>query len=62
MGARFGFAKNFGFRSTGSRPSRVADLALGDYETALVLSLVPDDTSVPNPTSDKPARSDGPIG
>src|SRR5512132_2355604 len=46
----------FGFRSTGSRrPSRVADLALGDYETALVLSLVPDDTSVPNPTSDKSA-------
>ena len=38
MGARFGFAKNFGFRPTGSRPSRVADLALGDYETALVLS------------------------
>ena len=62
MGARFGFAKNFGFRSTGSRPSRVADLALGDYETALVLSLVPDDTSVPNPTSDKPAPRHGPIG
>lgn len=62
-GRAVGFAKNFGFRSTGSRrPSRVADLALGDYETALVLSLVPDDTSVPNPTSDKPAPRDGPIG
>jgi GNAT superfamily N-acetyltransferase len=62
-GRAIGFAKNFGFRSTGSRrPSRVADLALGDSETALVLSLVPDDTSVPNPTSDKPDPGDGPIG
>jgi GNAT superfamily N-acetyltransferase len=62
-GRAIGFAKNFGFRSTDSRrPSRVADLALGDDETALVLSLVPDDTSVPNPTSDKPAPRDGPIG
>ena len=40
-GRAVGFAKT-GFRSTGSRrPSRVADLALGDCETALVLSLVP---------------------
>src|SRR5688500_17282784 len=62
-GRAVGFAKNFGFRSTGSRrPSRVADLALGAYETALVLSLVPDDTSVPNPTSDEPAPRHGPIG
>jgi GNAT superfamily N-acetyltransferase len=62
-GRAIGFAKNFGFRSTDSRrPSRVADLALGDDETALVLSLVPDDTSVPNPTTDKPAPREGPIG
>jgi GNAT superfamily N-acetyltransferase len=62
-GRAIGFAKNFGFRSTGSRrPSRVSDLALGDYETALVLPLVPDDRSAPNPTSDKPAPRDGPIG
>ena len=62
-GRAIGFAKNFGFRSTDSRrPSRVADLALGDDETALVLSLVPDDTSVPNPTSDKPAPGRSPIG
>jgi hypothetical protein len=62
-GRAIGVAKNFGFRSTGARrPSRLSDLALGDYETALVLSLVPDDTSVPNPTSGKPAPREGPIG
>ena len=60
-GRAIGFAKNFGFRSTGARrPSRESDLALGDYETALVLSLVLDDTSVPNPTSEKPAPREGP--
>jgi hypothetical protein len=62
-GRAIGFAKNFGFRSTGARrPSRESDLALGDSETALVLSLVSDDTSVPNPTSKKPAPREGPIG
>jgi GNAT superfamily N-acetyltransferase len=62
-GRAIGFAKNFGFRSTGSRrPSRVSDLALGDYETALVLSLVPGDTSVPNPDERQTGPRRGPIG
>lgn len=57
------FAKNFGFRSTGHRrPSRVADLDLGDQEMAMVLPLVSDDTSVPNPTRDRPTTNEGPIG
>lgn len=56
-----GFAKNFGFRSTGHRrPSRVSDLDLGHQEIAMVLSLVDDETSVPNPTVRQPRSNDGP--
>lgn len=53
------FAKNFGFRSTGHRrTSRVEDS--GDQEMAMVLSLVGDDTSVPNPTRRRPISHHGP--
>jgi GNAT superfamily N-acetyltransferase len=61
-GRAVGFAKNFGFRSTGyRRPSRASDLELGEEEAAMVLSLEPDDTSVPNPTSGKAATREGPV-
>ncbi|MDN5761674.1 MAG: GNAT family N-acetyltransferase [Microlunatus sp.] len=57
------FAKNFGFRSTDyRRPSRAADLDLGDQEAAMVLPLVFDDTSVPNPTSGRPIPKAGALG
>ena len=57
-----GFAKNFGFRLTGHRrPSHVSDLELGDEEVALVLSLMDDASSVPNPTSDQLAPREGPL-
>ena len=60
-GRAIGFAKNFGFRLSGyRRPSRASDLALGEQEVALVLSLEPDTTSVPNPTSGKAATRQGP--
>jgi GNAT superfamily N-acetyltransferase len=61
-GRAVGFAKNFGFRSTGyRRPSRASDLELGEEEAAMVLSLELDDTSVPNPTSGKAATREGPV-
>lgn len=57
-----GFAKNFGFRLTGHRrPARAEDVDLGDVEIAMILSLVNDDTSVPNPTSSQPAPREGPL-
>ena len=57
-----GFAKNFGFRLTGyRRPSHVTDLNLGDEEMAMVLPLMNDATSVPNPTSGEPAPREGPL-
>lgn len=57
------FAKNFGFRLTGHRrPAREADLDLGGQEIAFVLSLVPGDTSVPNPGRRRPTHDEGPIG
>jgi len=47
-----GFAKNFGFRLTGARrPSHATNLDLGDEEIAMVLPLMNDGSSVPNPTS-----------
>ena len=42
------------------RPSRSSDLEPGK-EIAVVLSLEPDATSVPNPTSAKPAAREGPL-
>ena len=60
-GRAIGFAKNFGFRLSGyRRPSRASDLELGEQEVALVLSLEPDTTSVPNPTSGKAATRKAP--
>ena len=57
-----GFAQNFGFRTTDyRRPSRASDLEPGE-EIAMVLSLEPDATSAPNPTSGKPATREGPLG
>ena len=59
-GRAIGFAKNFGFRTTDyRRPSRSSDLEPGE-EIAMVLSLEPDQ-SAPNPTSEKPASSEGPL-
>ena len=61
-GRAIGFANNFGFRLSGyRRPSRASDLELGEQEVALVLSLEPDTTSVPNPTSGKAATRQGPV-
>jgi L-amino acid N-acyltransferase YncA len=57
-----GFGKNFGFRTTGyRRPSRGSDLQRGEEEIALMLSLEPDDTSAPNPTSRRAATREGPL-
>ena len=61
-GRAIGFAKNFGFRSSGyRRPARASDLERGEEEVALVLSLELDTTSVPNPTSGKAATREGPV-
>ena len=61
-GRAIGFAKNFGFRSSGyRRPSRASDLEPGTEEVALVLSLELDTTSVPNPTSGKALTREGPV-
>jgi len=57
-----GFAKNFGFRLTGHRrPAQVTNLDLGDEEIALVLPLIDDASSVPNPNSGYPAPLGGPL-
>jgi len=57
-----GFAKNFGFRMTGyRRPARGSDLQRGDEEIALMLSLEPDATSSPNPSSRRAATGEGPL-
>jgi GNAT superfamily N-acetyltransferase len=61
-GRAVGFAQNFGFRGTDyRRPSRSSDLEPGE-EIAMVLSLEPDATLAPNPTSGKPTTRDGPLG
>jgi ribosomal protein S18 acetylase RimI-like enzyme len=61
-GRAVGFAKNFGFRTTDyRRPARSSDPEPGE-EIAMVLSLEPDATSAPNPTSGMPAGRDGPLG
>jgi ribosomal protein S18 acetylase RimI-like enzyme len=56
-----GFANNFGFRITDyRRPTRASDREPGE-EIAMVLSLEPDATSPPNPTSGKAATREGPF-
>ena len=61
-GRAVGFAKNFGFRTTDNRrPSRSSDLQFGEEEMAMVLSLEPDATSAPNPTSGRAATREGPV-
>ena len=58
-----GFAKNFGFRTTGyRREAHTADLERGDEEMAMVLSLADDVTVAPNPTSGAAASRHGPMG
>jgi GNAT superfamily N-acetyltransferase len=58
-----GFGKNVGFRTTGHRrPARPSDLDLGEQEMAMVMSLEPDVTSVPNPTSWTATIREGPTG
>jgi GNAT superfamily N-acetyltransferase len=57
-----GFAKNFGFRTTSyRRPSRGADLEQGEEEIAMMLSLEPDASSSPNPSSGRAASREGPL-
>jgi Acetyltransferase (GNAT) family len=61
-GRAIGFANNFASRTTDyRRPSRASDLAPGE-EIAMALSLEPDATLAPNPTSGKPATREGPLG
>jgi GNAT superfamily N-acetyltransferase len=58
-----GFAKNFGFGLTGQRrAARQNDLVLGDQEIAMVLTLVDDARTAPNPTGARPAQREGPVG
>ena len=60
-GERSASLKNFGFRTTDyRRPSRSSDLEPGE-EIAMVLSLEPDATLAPNPTSGKPVTREGPL-
>jgi GNAT superfamily N-acetyltransferase len=60
-GRAIGFANNFGFRTTDyRRTSRASELQPGE-EIAMVLSLEPDATLAPNPTSGKPATREGPL-
>ena len=60
-GRAIGFAQNFGFRITDyRRPSRKSDPEPGE-EIAMVLSLEPDATLAPNPTSGKPSTREGPL-
>ena len=60
-GRAIGFANNFGFRTTDyRRQSRNFDVEPGE-EIAMVLSLEPDATLAPNPTSGKPSTREGPL-
>ena len=60
-GRAVGFANNFGFRITDyRRPARASDPEPGE-EIAMVLSLEPDATLSPNPTSGKAATLEGPL-
>ena len=59
-GRAVGFAQNFGFRIADyRRPSRSSDPQPGE-EIAMVLSLEPDTTLAPNPTSGKATTREGP--
>ena len=57
-----GFAKNFGFRTTSyRRPARGSDLQRGEEEIAMMLSLEPDASSSPNPSTRRAATPEGPL-
>jgi len=56
------FAANFGFRPAGERrTTRVVNEEFGDQEVAMVLSLMADPGSVPNPTRGRVAPNGGPL-
>jgi RimJ/RimL family protein N-acetyltransferase len=56
------FAANFGFRPAGERrTTRVSNEEFGDQEVAMVLSLLADPGSVPNPTRERVTPSGGPL-
>lgn len=60
-GRAIGFAQNFGFRITDyRRPARNSDLEPGE-EIAMMLSLEPDASLAPNPTSRKASTREGPL-
>jgi GNAT superfamily N-acetyltransferase len=55
------FAANFGFRPSGERrTTRVVNDEFGDQEVAMVLPLVADPGSVPNPTRGRATSKEGP--
>jgi GNAT superfamily N-acetyltransferase len=60
-GRAVGFANNFGFRITDYRRPSASSLLQPGEEIAMVLSLVPDATLAPNPTSGKPVTREGPL-
>lgn len=56
------FAANFGFRPAGERrATRLVNENLGDQEVAMVLSLMADPGSVPNPTRGRVTPNGGPL-
>jgi RimJ/RimL family protein N-acetyltransferase len=56
------FAANFGFRPTGERrATRVTNEEFGEQEVAMVLSLMADPGSVPNPNRGRVTPNEGPV-
>lgn len=56
------FAANFGFRPAGERrDTQITDGEFGEQEVAMVLSLMADPGSVPNPTRGRVTSNDGPL-
>jgi len=56
------FAANFGFRPSGDRrETRVQNADYGELEVSMVLSLMSDPGSVPNPTRGHAAANEGPL-
>ena len=57
------FAANFGFRPSGDRRAtrRVDNEEFGDQEVAMVLSLLADPGSVPNPNRGRASYNEGPL-
>ncbi|MET1004868.1 MAG: GNAT family N-acetyltransferase [Propionibacteriaceae bacterium] len=56
------FAANFGFRPAGERrTTRISNEEFGDQEVAMVLSLMADPGSVPNPNRGKVTPKSGPL-